>query len=158
MIEPQGLIDDFQTTHWIIKKQTAGLSHEDSLHQLPFRGNCMNWVLGHILVGRNRALKHLGQNPTLTASEFDRYKTGSPPVIDGHDALPIERLLADLDLAQERIEQALKNATPEALEGIPEGKERSIGELLASLHWHETYHTGQLEFLRQLTGTNDKVI
>ena len=31
-------------------------------------------------------------------------------------------------------------------------------QALASQHWHETYHTGQLELLRQLAGTDDAIV
>ncbi len=31
-------------------------------------------------------------------------------------------------------------------------------EALSYVQWHESYHTGQLEMLRQLAGKNDKVI
>jgi hypothetical protein len=34
----------------------------------------------------------------------------------------------------------------------------SIGERLTFANWYETYHVGQLEFLRQLAGKNDTVI
>ena len=34
----------------------------------------------------------------------------------------------------------------------------TTAEFLHFLLWHETYHTGQTELLRQLTGVNDKVI
>jgi hypothetical protein len=39
-----------------------------------------------------------------------------------------------------------------------QGSERAVGQALAGLHWHETYHTGQLELLRQLAGKNDAII
>jgi uncharacterized damage-inducible protein DinB len=34
----------------------------------------------------------------------------------------------------------------------------TTAEFLHFLLWHETYHAGQTELLRQLSGTNDKVI
>jgi hypothetical protein len=33
-----------------------------------------------------------------------------------------------------------------------------LGGVLAFLNWHEAYHVGQLELLRQLAGKNDQVI
>lgn len=36
-----------------LQRNTAGLSHEDSLVQPQPAGNCLNWVLGHILAHRN---------------------------------------------------------------------------------------------------------
>jgi hypothetical protein len=38
------------------------------------------------------------------------------------------------------------------------GREVSLEKAVAGLHWHETYHVGQLELLRQLAGTDDAII
>ena len=45
--------DLYKTNHWVVTNQTDDLTHDDSLLQLPFRGNCLNWILGHILVSRH---------------------------------------------------------------------------------------------------------
>jgi hypothetical protein len=45
MITAKDLIGASERNLGIIKAQTEGLSHADSLLQLPFRGNCLNWVL-----------------------------------------------------------------------------------------------------------------
>lgn len=52
MTNPKKLAPFFERIHWIIKQQTKGLAHDDSLRQRPFRANTMNWVLGHGLHGR----------------------------------------------------------------------------------------------------------
>jgi hypothetical protein len=36
--------------------------------------------------------------------------------------------------------------------------DQTVGKQITFLQWHETYHLGQLEPLRQLAGKNDKVI
>lgn len=36
--------------------------------------------------------------------------------------------------------------------------ERTLGERVLGLYFHETYHTGQTEILRQLAGVDDRVI
>jgi len=43
----------------------------------------------------------------------------------------------------------------EAIKGITDW---TVGEWLNFLLWHETYHVGTTEQLRQLAGKNDKVI
>ncbi len=43
-------------------------------------------------------------------------------------------------------------------EVIKGARPRSVGAWLHFLLWHETYHVGQMEYLRQLAGVNDKVI
>ncbi|MGD8735241.1 MAG: DinB family protein [Anaerolineae bacterium] len=154
------LAQSFAVNVQIINLQADGLSHTDSLIQPPFRGNCFNWVLGHILVGRNSALKVLGAAPVWAKDREAKYQTGSDPIDQGSGALALEALLADLDESQARLTTALEEATAERLaEAIPfRGNERSRGEALAGLHWHETYHLGQLELLRQLAGKNDAII
>ncbi len=154
------LIHSFSTTYRIITMQTERLTHADSLLQLPFRGNCLNWVLGHIIVGRNRVLKLLGEAPVWEESEAARYDTGSEPITSDEQALPFEKLLRDLDESQQQITDALGRLPPESLaEAVDTGRgEAPLGKTVAGLHWHETYHTGQLELLRQLAGKNDAVI
>ena len=158
--DAETLIQSYAVNLRIVHMQTDGLSHEDSLMQPPFRSNCLNWVLGHILVGRNTALKLLGEPPVWREEDEARYKTGSEPITGDEHALPLKQLLTGLDRSQERIGEALTRTSPEELAAmIPfRGSERSLGQALDGLHWHETYHLGQLELLRQLAGTDDAII
>lgn len=66
MITATDLIGALERNLNIVKSQTQGLSHADSLLQLPFRGNCMNWVLGHIATTRNAMLQFLGEEAILS--------------------------------------------------------------------------------------------
>ena len=93
MIDPQVLADMYSTTYGVIKRQTAGMTHEESLMQLPFGGNCMNWVLGHIVSSRTRIEAILGAPLTLSDADITRYKRGSEPVMGDEDANPLERML-----------------------------------------------------------------
>lgn len=158
MIDPQTLIGMIETNSGVIQMQVNGLTHEDSLLQLPFRGNCLNWVLGHLVEHRDKMLKVLGQAPLLNGEQVARYARESQPVTDGEDVMPLAELVGDLQTAKDQIVAALASATPESLAQIVEGSDRSVGQRLHGLLWHETYHVGQTEILRQLAGTNDKVI
>jgi len=161
MISTQELLEGFARNLNIIQQQTKGLSHEQCLLQPPFRGNCMNWVLGHMAETRNSLLKTLGQEPILTQQECARYGHGSEPVCaDGEGIIPSERLLSLLQQSQERIAVALPRLTAEDLaRKVKDHRgEVPLGNRLFFLYFHETYHTGQTELLRQLAGTNDKII
>lgn len=159
MTDPQKLIPLFQRTHWIIKEQTKGLTHADALLQLPFRANTMNWILGHLMNNRNKVLAVLGEPPALDETLAARYERDSEPVTTTEDALPLETLLAAIDESQGRIVAALGKTTANALAVIyNEKRQISVGDRLEFIHWHETYHVGQLELLRQLAGVNDKII
>jgi hypothetical protein len=156
MIAPELLADLFATNYRVIRRQADGLTHEDSLRQLPFRGNCLNWIVGHIVATRNRALALLGELPVMDEADAARYATGSEPITRPEQALHLEKILSDLDCSQERLTAALRQATIHDLNSM--NGEQTVGEQLAFLHFHEAYHTGQTEQLRQLAGKNDKVI
>jgi uncharacterized damage-inducible protein DinB len=159
MIDPHQLIQSFKLTHWLIHQQAKGLSHAESVLQLPFRGNCFNWVLGHIVNGRNLALALLDEAPTLAEAEAARYRSGAEAITQAENAVPLERLLSALDEALARLTSSLERVSPERLADIyDESRQQTVGDRLAGLHWHETYHTGQLELLRQLAGKNDQVV
>lgn len=158
---PQALAGAYQRTGWIIDRQAEGLSHADSLLQLPFRGNCMNWVLGHILNSRHSALVALNDAGLLPDEYQARYRRGSEPVDEeSQDVMPLDDLLAKLRDSQERIVSALGGMDEAGLQRPVQVGDQSepLGDRLAFLHWHETYHSGQLEILRQLAGTNDRII
>ncbi len=155
----QKLIQSFQTTTWIINKQADGLSHEQMLLQLPFRGNCFNWVLGHIVTNRDKVLVLLGEEPQFSENEVARYNRGSDPVVEGETAVHSHRLLEAVQTSQSQIEKTLAKIDSEALAAIYDAENNiTVAEHINGLHWHETYHTGQLEILRQLAGTNDRII
>ena len=161
MIGQEQLVRFFERNLGILRQQTAGLSHEQSLLQPPFRGNCMNWVLGHLAENRNGILKTLGQAPIMTELEAKRYGYGSEPVIcEGEGVLKLDDLLARLERAQGMIATGLRAITPEALavEVQFAGRTMTVAGRIFFEYFHETYHVGQLELLRQLAGTNDKVI
>ena len=159
MTDPTKLIQLYQRTHWIIIKQTEGLSHADSLLQLPFRANCLNWVVGHLLVYRDKVLVLLESVPILLDMEAKLYQRESEPITESDTAVPLERLLEALDLSPERLLVALAQVEPEKLDGkVTPDKDQTIGERIEFLQWHETYHVGQLEILRQLAGVDDAII
>lgn len=158
-MENQELLQTLQRHSYVIKRQTAGLTHEQSLLQPALRGNCMNWVLGHMLVTRNEILQHLEQSPILSTPEDEWYKSDSAPITAASPAVPLATLLAGFEESLARIEQGL-TTTPEAAMAAIVNTERQTTRRahISFIAWHEAYHLGQLEYLRQLTGVNDKVI
>ncbi len=152
-----------QRNFGVIQRQIKDITHEQSLMQPPFRGNCMNWVLGHLVMSRERILIMTNQPTFWTQEQRTRYERGSEAIVDGKDALPFEKIAADLVTSQERIHAWLENARPEDLDvpiiphNIP-ADSAPIWDWMEFLLWHEAYHLGNLELLRQLAGMNDQVI
>jgi hypothetical protein len=163
MIDASGLTMILQRNFGVIQRQIKDITHEQSLIQPPFRGNCMNWVLGHLVMSRQRILIMTNQLTVWTQEQCNRYERGSEPIVDNSEALPFEKIAADLMTSQQRIQTWLENAKPEDLDVaiIPHNIPADAGPIwdwMEFLLWHEAYHLGNLELLRQLAGMNDKVI
>ncbi len=161
MHDPNVLANVFTRNMWVIAKQTESLTHADSLIQPQARGNCLNYVLGHIAASREVILKMLGLEPVLSAEEKAFYERGSEPITaDGEGVIPLEKLLELLRQSEERLVTGIEKLSAADLE-----REAKLGDSAATLGqrieffgWHESYHAGQTEYLRQLAGTNDRVI
>ena len=154
------LIEIYKNNHDIIHKQLNEISHDESLLQLPFRGNCMNWVVGHILGVRGEALELMGLPGTLNPVEEKIYGYGSDPLTDPAKACDLNSMVIRLDESLVRIIDGLESLSPADLDRqvrIWRGPLPLI-TALSYIQWHESYHSGQLELLRQLAGKNDKVI
>jgi hypothetical protein len=147
----------FGYTHFAIKANTEGLNHEESCYPPSPAGNCMNWVVGHILTGRNSLLKILRQEPIWSEGQVKRYQRGSGAIQDPGDAVAFDKLLEDLETSQARLMSALETFDLKRL-GEPasisptSNKKETIGSLLAALAFHEAYHSGQTGLIRRLIG------
>ncbi|MBN1316377.1 MAG: DinB family protein [Anaerolineales bacterium] len=153
------LIDILARNQSVIESQIDGITHSDSLLQLPFRGNCLNWVLGHLAISRDGMLSALGEKPVLVEKEQEIYARGSDPITDGVRAIPLETLADAMKTSSAKIKTVLDQCAEKDLASPYDLKRnQTLGDWIEFLLWHETYHTGQLEYLRQLTGVNDSVI
>ena len=169
MTTPQTDVQDWIATlnlnHWIIERQLDGLTHDDTLLALPFRGNRLNWVLGHLAEHRDWMLRALDLKTLMPAQEAMRYRRGSDPLTDDHDAVQLDTLMGYLQRSKECLISKLSEVSTDFLSEKPDTgllletqRERTRLQRLQGLIWHETYHVGQLEFLRQLAGTDDAVL
>ena len=144
----------------VIRMQTRDLTQAESMIQPPFQGNCLNWVVGHILTSRDTILKLMKLVPVLSAEELAIYDRGSEPLTDASRASSLAELLEKVKMSEERIRVGLGCLTEDELAAsTPFGRSHgALGGHVFFLLWHETYHVGQLELLRQLAGKNDKII
>ena len=162
MITPASLAEALRRNVTIIKLQSRGLSTDQSLQQLPFRANCLNWVLGHLVTNRLAMIKILSGSPAPEAELLARYERESDPVTGpGEGVISLEELLRILEETQARLEMLIEKTTvaqwaePVLFAG---GEPNPRSEWLFFLYFHDCYHTGQTELLRQAAGMNDKVI
>jgi hypothetical protein len=162
MISTQNLTDFYARNVEIIKMQAGDLTHEESLIQLPFRSNCLNWVVGHVLANRCNILDLLSAEDLRPGVDLDHYERESDPVLaEGEGVLPLEDLIRHLEESQLRLAEALEMETKESLQRMApyrDRPEREVAFWLFFLYFHDSYHVGQTEILRQAAGKNDKII
>lgn len=161
MIDAQQLAKAFGRNTAILGMQTAGLSHEDSLLQTSYPINCLNWTLGHILVYRDRALTSAGGQAQFDDAALDRYQRESEPILgDGPGVLPFADLVAAIESSQDALDTVIGGLSDVAFaaESEIDGRMISLARRLHFDYFHDTYHTGQTELLRQVAGTKDQVI
>lgn len=153
------ILNSFKTNNAVVDMQTKGLTHEDTLLQLPFRGNCLHWVLGHMIASREWVLEAVGQDPVWPKEVSDGFQYNTEPITSSDDPriMPFEKMLADFKVGLERLEAGLDTLPEEKLEEKDERGNPLAGRMNFAA-WHEGYHAGQLEYLRQLAGKDDKVI
>ncbi len=161
MIDARQLAKAYGRNTSILQMQAAGLSHEDSLLQTPYRINCLNWTLGHILLYRDRAITLAGGSAQFPNGELARYQRESEPITeDGPGVLKLEALMAAIEASQKLLAATVGELTNEqfAAESDVDGRMVSLAQRLHFDYFHDTYHTGQTELLRQVAGTDDAVI
>jgi hypothetical protein len=138
----------FQTR--LIQKHVDSVTDSESLLQLPFNANCMNWILGHIIARRQSSLDALGADPLWDDASIRLYRTGSDPINSENQAIKFSTLLDDLEQSMDLLQAALQNAAPDLLDRLvinDRGEKTAAGHLEGFL-WHETYHIGQLDILQ----------
>lgn len=146
----QSLIGDYQFHNMLILRFVDGINHEESVLQLPFKHNCMNWILGHIINNRSHVLETVDASHAWQEEVRNLYHTDTPPITSESKSVEfsrlIEQLLESVSLLQSALEK-LDDANLDDNHSNYRG-DKSRYEHLTGFHWHETFHIGQLEILR----------
>jgi hypothetical protein len=142
---------------FVVQKNTEGVTQEESLIQPAPGGNCMNFVVGHLLAIYNQALPTVGQEPVRVAGDLARYDRGAPPVTNAAEALAFRDLVEGFAEATRRFDAGLGGLTSEVLDQpvaeSPSGNpDETVRSLLATISMHQSYHAGQTGILRRIAG------
>jgi len=136
----------------VMSTNLDGITHEESLIQPREDGNCINWILGHIIANRNPVLRAVGAEPVWTDEEATSYQRGSLPLSEDSLVHPLQKLINDFSRSQQQLQSSLETIDDDKLanERYPDG--RSPGDILITLAFHESYHAGQIGLLRRILG------
>ena len=141
----------------VVQVNVDGITQEESLIQPSPGGNCLNWIVGHLVCIYNKMLPMLGQDQLAEAEALKRYDRGAPPIKDAAEALELRDLLAAFEKATERADAGLAGLSPEALDqkvpDSPSGNpNETVRSLLSTVAFHQAYHAGQTGVLRRIAG------
>ena len=153
MISGENLIWNFERNASYLRTHLADLTHADSLVQPPVNGNCINWIVGHLVCYRNFALEICGLPLVVSTAVANRYERGSMPVTGAAaDVAAFERLVEAYWHSHEELLTYLRTMTQNQASELVSAADFTMprGELLTSFMRHESYHAGQLELLREL--------
>ena len=156
-MDPKTIAYQFGLTANVLERNVGDLSHDDSLIGPEKGGSCLNWVVGHITRTRNSALGMLTKKHPFPMTDFDAYddRTGVP--FTKENALSLAELMRRFRAMQEPLVDAVKALPAEALAApasfSPSGNPKeTVGSLMVSFAFHESYHVGQTGILRRVAG------
>ena len=146
-----------RSIYHVVRLQTDGITHEESLIEPQPAGNCLNWVVGHLLTVYNSALPMLGQEPVTSKESIAEYERGSPPLEESAQVVAMDKLLAWWDTAHARIDAGLAALPADALDkpapfSPTDNPKETVRTLLSTIMFHQAYHTGQTALLRRIVG------
>lgn len=138
---------NYSFTHRITKSTLDGVSHEESLRAPDGGGNCINWILGHMLLTRDSMLESMGMERLWTDTEARKiYERGSAPLTESGKATQLATILEVFDQSQSALQEGIEHLIEHP---TVDGK---LEDTIAFLNFHESYHCGQLAILRRMLG------
>lgn len=148
----------FRANTEIVNKAIAGVEPEHWLKQPGDDSNHLLWMLGHVVVHRGMVLNKLGVDwssswAPLFARGAERADTANYPTT--------EEMQAAWQQVSETLSAALKEPPADVLaQEVPKGSlsfDGKISGLVAFLALHDSYHTGQISYLRKWLGYGQTV-
>lgn len=141
----------------VVKRNVDGLTEEESLIQPQLGGNCLNWVVGHLLYVYDQVLPTLGQAPVLGKDTLKRYARGTSQLQNSAEAMDMQKLMSAWDEAANRVDAGLETLTAEALDrpapfSPNNDPHETVRTLLSKVFFHQAYHAGQCGLLRRIAG------
>ena len=140
----------------VLQTNLQGITQEESLIQPHPGGNCLNWVVGHLVCIYGEILPLLGQEPVMKDT-LKRYARGSAPIQDPAEALDLQELMKGWEEATKRLDAGLAGLTAEDLDrpspvSPSDNPKETMRSILSTVLFHQAYHSGQTGILRRIAG------
>ena len=148
----------FKTNTEIVKKTIEGILPEQWFLKPGDDSNHWMWVAGHLIISRGAVLKSLGDEWAVPWSSL--FTRGAKLTVDGQYPA-VEEIRSAWEEVSAKLLASLVGAPADVLaKPAPKGPpsfDGKISGLVAFLAFHETYHVGQVSYLRKWLGYGQSV-
>jgi uncharacterized damage-inducible protein DinB len=146
--------EDYRFNSSFLLNTVKDLTAEEWVKRPGDSGNHIAWLVGHLLWTRKRILARLGA--VWSESWLDLFARGVKP--DGATEYPSPDTMMDAwSRAGSLLSETLENVSEELLATpvtppAPPTADGKVSGLIRFMAWHETYHLGQICYVRSLLG------
>jgi hypothetical protein len=149
-------------TTWTFNKTLENVPEDIARYAPAGGGNCLAWVVGHLIDSRVGTLRMLGVELPFDPEKYHRFHRGSDPVTADEDLPALAEMCEDFRSTAGPLAEGLAalndNLVASAAPFSPgNNPQETVGSLLAGLVFHESYHVGQLGILRRSGGLDSVV-
>ncbi|MFZ1083650.1 MAG: DinB family protein [Terracidiphilus sp.] len=148
-----GAAGEFAQNTGFLQKAVADLTHEQWLDRPGDHSNHITWIVGHVIWARHALINRVGG--TWSCPGLDPFARSAKLGKSASYPSP-EQLMSLWSESAAAVDATLTALTPEALAApappgppSPDGK---VSGFISVLAWHETYHLGQIAYLRTWLG------
>jgi hypothetical protein len=146
----ENAVRSFQQNRSVLEKSCKGLTAEEWLESPKKSSNNILWIAGHIVWARSMALKFLGA-PAWSKPWLSHFARGTKRD-DGAQYPSPDEVLSAFDDVSRSLTEGLENVAAEVLESpAPPNSPPGDGKVSGVINffaYHETYHVGQVAYLR----------
>ena len=148
------LANRYRFNEGLLQMATGGFADAMWTHEPEGGGNTAHWILGHVTFARRGALRMAGADLPVEPWE-EAFGKGATPG-SGEDYPSIRELTEMFGSAGDRISEHFAAMTDEAAAApspreFPDGS-NTVGDAMHFMYFHETYHLGQIGYIRRLEG------
>ena len=142
-------VHTFRQNASLLEKNFGELDRQEWLRRPAEKSNPMLWIVGHVIWGRSRVLALLGEE--WTRPWLPLFARGATLASDAQYPAPDEVMAGWRDVTA--CLTTVLDAAPKETLAAPVGEKSpsydgTVAGMIAFLAFHETYHVGQVAYLR----------
>lgn len=147
------LAKTFQTNSFLLNKAVKDMSEEHITKRPNDNTNPIQFLIGHITLYRYHACKLLGNE--MKYKHTEHFQMGAQPK-DASNYPSVAEMVAEWNVISKKLDDILESSSEEDLANAFEHKypigEQNIGGAMSFIMFHESYHIGQIAYIRKFMG------